>query len=100
MRTTLFDNGDFAYFADISPVADPVGGHSVRISSRLASARDGQAEQVRFQACLQDDRLLALADLIRQSIESRHSGVSGSPQAQPNAVVTMPAPPSLPHQPE
>lgn len=83
MRTTLFDNGDFAYFADITPLADPVGGHSVRIRSRLASARNGQAEQVRFQACLQDDRLLALADLIRQSITSRPDGASGSTQGQP-----------------
>lgn len=91
MRTTLFDNGDFAYFAEISPVADPVGGHSVRISSRLASARDGQAEQVRFQACLQDDRLLALADLIRQSLESRPGETSGPSLGQPTAVMAMPA---------
>ncbi len=97
MRTTLFDNGDFAYFADISPVADPVGGHSIRISSRLASARDGQAEQIRFQACLQDDRLLALADLIRQSLELRPSETASPSQGQPSAVITMPAPPTLPH---
>ena len=59
MRTTLFDNGDFAYFADLTPVPDPVGGHCLTISSRLVSSRASQAEQVRFRACLADEQQLA-----------------------------------------
>ena len=43
MRTTLFDNGDFAYFADLTDLPDPVGGHCLTISSRLVSSRDSQA---------------------------------------------------------
>ena len=43
MRTTLFDNGDFSYFADLAPVPAPVDGHCLTISSRLVSSRDSQA---------------------------------------------------------
>ncbi len=68
MRTILFDNGDFAYFADLTPLPDPVGGHCLTISSRLVSSRDSQAEQVRFRACLADEQLLGLARLIRRQI--------------------------------
>ena len=68
MRTTLFDNGDFAYFADLTHLPDPVGGHCLTISSRLVSSRDSQAEQVRFRACLADEQLLGLARLIQQQI--------------------------------
>jgi hypothetical protein len=68
MCTTLFDNGYFAYFADLTPVPAPVGGHCLTISSRLASSRDSQAEQVRFRACLADAQLLGLARLIQQQI--------------------------------
>lgn len=68
MRTTLFDNGDFAYFADLTPVPDPVGGHCLTISSRLVSSRASQAEQVRFRACLADEQLLGLARLIQQQL--------------------------------
>ncbi len=68
MRTTLFDNGDFSYFADLAPVPAPVDGHCLTISSRLLSSRDSQAEQVRFRACLADEQLLGLARLIRQQI--------------------------------
>ena len=68
MRTTLFDNGDFAYFADLNPVPPPVGGHCLTISSRLVSSRDSQAEQVRFRACLADEQLLGLARLIQQQV--------------------------------
>ena len=68
MRTTLFDNGDFSYFADLAPVPAPVDGHCLTISSRLLSSRDSQAEQVRFRACRADEQLLGLARLIRQQI--------------------------------
>ncbi len=68
MRTTLFDNGDFAYLADLTPVPAPVGGHCLTISSRLVSSRDSEAEQVRFRACLADEQLLGLARLIQQQI--------------------------------
>lgn len=43
MRTHLFENGDFAYFADLTPVPAPVGGYCLTISSRLVSSRDSQA---------------------------------------------------------
>ena len=68
MRTTLFDNGDFAYFADLTPLPDPVGGHCLTISSRLVSSRDSQAEQVRFRACLGDEHLQNLARLIESQL--------------------------------
>ncbi len=39
MRTTLFDNGDFAYFADLTPVPDPVGQGPAQAQSRPDQAR-------------------------------------------------------------
>ena len=68
MRTTLFDNGDFAYFADLTHLPDPVGGHCLTISSRLVSSRDSQAEQVRFRACLAEEHLQNLARLIESQL--------------------------------
>lgn len=51
-RTTLADNGDFVYIAELSPVPPPVGGHCLTIRSRWHSARDAEAEQVRLRLCL------------------------------------------------
>lgn len=68
MKTTLFDNGDFAYLVDIKPLTDPVCGFSLKVSSLWRSARDGEAEQVRFQACLDRTGLTNLASLIECQI--------------------------------
>ncbi|WP_147321230.1 hypothetical protein [Rhodoferax lacus] len=71
-RATLFDNGDFAYFADVTPVCEPVGGYCLKISSRLNSAKDADAEQVHFKACLDSHGLKALAHLITVGTEQGH----------------------------
>jgi hypothetical protein len=67
-RATLFDNGDFAYFAEVTPVCKPVGGFCLKISSRMKSSRDADAEQVQFQACLDTEGLRALAALIAKQV--------------------------------
>lgn len=74
MRTTLFDNGDFAYFVYLSPVPDPVGGHSLLITSRLKSSRRPDEEQVRFRACVDESGLQNLARLIESQLARVHHG--------------------------
>ena len=70
MKSTLFDNGDFAYMAEVAPVPAPVGGLCLTITSRWRNAKDSEAEQVRFRACLDEAGAVALANLILQEVRS------------------------------
>ena len=52
-RTTLFDNGDFSLYAQLSPVASPEDGYALTITSQRQESRNPHEEQVKFFACLE-----------------------------------------------
>lgn len=68
MKTTILENGDFAYFAQVTPIPLPVGGHCLTITSRWNTAKEPEAEQVRLRICLDDDGLRQLASVLLQEV--------------------------------
>lgn len=68
MKTTLLDNGDFAYLAELTPVPAPVGGYCLTFTSRWNTAREPEAEQVRLRICLDEAGLQRLAALLQQEV--------------------------------
>ena len=64
-RTSIFDNGDYSLYAEISPSISPKDGVALTITSRWQSASNPQEEQVRFKACLERDGLEKLVNLIQ-----------------------------------
>lgn len=68
MKTTLLDNGDFAYLAELTPIPAPVGGHCLTLTSRWNTARDPEAEQVSLRICLDEAGLQRLATLLQQGV--------------------------------
>lgn len=65
VRTTIFDNGDYSLYAEISPSISPKEGLALTITSRWQSASHPQEEQVRFKACLERNGLEKLVNLIQ-----------------------------------
>ena len=73
-RTTLFDNGDFSLYAQITPVSSPKNGHALTITSRWKSASKPDEEHVRFKACLEREGLQALMELIDAALKKQEQG--------------------------
>lgn len=65
VRTTIFDNGDYSLYAQISPSISPKEGLALTITSRWQSASNPKEEQVRFKACLERGGLKNLVNLIQ-----------------------------------
>ncbi len=68
-KTTLLQSDDFRLFAQLSPVRSPEGALALTITSKRLASRNPHEEQVRFFACLEPQRLQALADLITQTLQ-------------------------------
>ncbi len=68
VRTTIFDNGDYSLYAEISPSISPKEGLALTITSRWQSASNPQEEQVRFKACLERGGLENLVNLIQMEL--------------------------------
>ena len=64
LTTTLFDNGDYHLYAQVSSIPEPVGGHCLTIKSRWATAANPTDEQVRFQVCLDTKGVQSLSALL------------------------------------
>lgn len=67
-RTTLFDNGDFRLFAQLSPTPSPKEGVAFTITSQRQESRNPNEEQVRFSACLDREGLKNLQTLIQAEL--------------------------------
>ena len=70
MNIELLSTGDFDCWADLSPVASPVGGWSLTVRSRRQSARDPQAEQTRLRLCLTEEGLRRLSAGINEALRN------------------------------
>ncbi len=78
-RTTLFDNGDFSLYAQLSPVASPEDGYALTITSQRQKSRNPNEEHVKFFACLDRDGLEGLSQLIHLAL-SRMDSTSPVPK--------------------
>lgn len=68
VHTTIFDNGDFSLYAEITPTGAPQNGHALTITSRWKSSSNPEEEQVRFKACLERAGLQNLQNLIQMEL--------------------------------
>lgn len=67
-RTTLFDNGDFSLYAQLTPVTSPKDGLALTITSCWKSASKPDEEQVQFKTCLEREGLQNLQSLIQSEL--------------------------------
>lgn len=67
-RSTVIDNGDYLLHAQVAPVDSPPNGYCLTITSQIKSARNPNEEQVRFLACMTQDQLQNLANVIKSGI--------------------------------
>lgn len=67
-RSTVIDNGDYLLHAQVAPVDSPANGYCLTITSQLKSARNPNEEQVRFLACMTQDQLQNLGNLIHCAV--------------------------------
>lgn len=72
---TIFDNGDYSLYAQITPTISPKNGHTLTITSRWKSSSNPDEEQIRFRACLEHEGLQALAAIIQNELSSKVSSV-------------------------
>jgi hypothetical protein len=70
-RSTVIDNGDYLIHAQVAPVDSPTNGYCLTITSQLKSARNPNEEQVRFLACMTQDQLQNLANVIQNGISDQ-----------------------------
>lgn len=64
----IVDNGDFVYRVYINLVQDLRGMYDFKITSQYKSAKDADAEQVKFQCLVDNQGLLALQSLVYDSV--------------------------------
>lgn len=70
MKTDIVATEAFRYTAEIRKLDRADCGYSFSIASIWLVAKNPTAEQLRFQACLDRDGLLALRDLINAQVQS------------------------------
>ena len=68
MRISLMDRSDFVVVADLRPIVAPAGYYSLRVSTIWRNAKDPSAEQVKLDATLDRDALLALRGLFDHAV--------------------------------
>ena len=66
--TRFLSTEDFTYYATVRPVGRPAGHLNVRISSRWASAKDPQAQQVALDLTLSQAELATLIQALQAGL--------------------------------